>query len=594
MIVVSALNFLVLLLFRFSAADAIEFSNKETVAECWDILAAYSQANEWPNLSRNRAISIRTQRDISANVTVDYNVAPGVDLDSVLFEPYGYNADSLEYFRTLMNVGIQSFVINLYYDERDKNWLLCPKDKIIKQSASRNISECESSTFNLATLISTLNQFLTSTNNDLDINVMFLLLKLNSFSFNRNQTILSSFTDSNVTSLSSTFSMIEKVVWPANIAGSTLPTLNNLLFKLSQRVFPIVLENNLPPNSTYDLSGDQATLFSSTKNSLSDQSMPGFQALNMDIQKVDELRCQYGDVSSNASSLGFSYDTNATPFTLQSYWTSIQCGYSPILNHSFGNISDISIYLDASSWTWSPFQPTVTNFDELNIANLFANITDRDLLLAFPNASSDSVNASRSSNVIAPNKNDTETGSSGDVDDDDDDDDDDDEYINRCAVISKLGWIATTCDRKLYAVCVNTKNSSDYVLTTERKSYMKADIECKSIDEKYELALPRNVLEQQYIMSMIPPHENTLWINLNSLSSENCWVVGLNSNCPYQVVVSKHIFVQMITPSTVMAFLLFVLLFVLQFQRLPVHKNRKHWRKLLNEKLKNDYDGVPS
>ncbi|GAV27505.1 hypothetical protein PMKS-000973 [Pichia membranifaciens] len=592
MTLLSTLKVLVVLFFHFLVAEAIDFSDKATAVESWDILAAYSQASEWPNLSRNRAIGIRAQRDVSANVTIDHIVTPGVDLSRVVFEPYGYTADSLEYLRTLMNVGVQTFVLDLYYDEVDRNWLLCPKSRILKGMASNNISECNTSTFNLTSLISTIDQFLSVTNNDLDINVMFLLVRLNSLSFSTGLSLKANVTNSNVTSLSTAFSGIGRIVSPSGIDGNALPTMNNLLFKLSQRVFPVIIENNLPLNSTYDLSADKTTFFTLSGNSDSDPPVPDYPSLNLELQEVEDMKCQQITLPANSSSsLRFSYDTSSSPFTIQSYWESVQCGYSPIINHSLEDISNISTFLEVSSWAWAPFQPTVTNLDELNIQNLFSNLTNRDLLPAFTTSNYTLPALQKSLEIItADNNNSTIISGNNQLNDDNPDD----EYVNRCAAISKIGWIATTCDRKLFAVCRNIKNSSDYAITVEKKSYMKADIECKALDGDYQLAVPRNTLEQNYMMSLIPYHENTVWIDLNSLSSENCWVVGVNSNCPYQVVVSNHIFVRMITPSTVMAFLLFLLLFVLQFQRIPVHKNRKYWRKLLNEKLKNDYDGVPS
>ncbi|ODQ47201.1 hypothetical protein PICMEDRAFT_15186 [Pichia membranifaciens NRRL Y-2026] len=591
MIILSTLKVLFLLLFHSFLAEAIDFSDKETAAESWDILAAYSQASEWPNLSRDRAIGIRAQRDVSANVTIDYIVTPGVDLSRVVFEPYGYNAGSLQYLKTLMNVGVQTFVLDLYYDETNRNWLLCPKSRLLNDTASSDISECSISTFNLTSLITTMNQFLSVTNNDLDINVMFLLVRLNSLS-STGLSFKANVTDSNITSLSTAFSGINKIVSPSSIDGNALPTLNNLLFKLSQRVFPVIIENNLPTNSTYDLSVDKTTFFTFARSSAFEQPVPGYPTLNLELQNSGNMKCQQIDLPANSSSsLRFSYDTRSSPFTIQSYWESVQCGYSPIISHSLEDISNISTFLEVSSWAWAPFQPTVTNLDELNIPNLFSNLTNRDLPAAFTTSNYTSTALQKSPEIItADNNNNTIISGNNEISDDNPDD----EYVNRCAAISKIGWIATTCDRKLFAICVNIKNSSDYAITVEKKSYMKADIECKALDGDYQLALPRNTIEQNYMISLIPLHEDTIWIDLNSLSSENCWVVGVNSNCPYQLVVSNHIFVRMITPSTVMALLLFLLLFVLQFQRIPVHKNRKYWRKLLNEKLKNDYDGVPS
>lgn len=580
------LFFLLCLLFQVCSIQAIELTDKSEILGSWEELAAYSQKNEWPNLSRNRAIAIRTQRDVSENVTIEYSIAPGVDLSTVVFDPYGYNPGSLDTFRVLTNVGVQSFLLNLYYDETNKNWLMCSKEKIIEQVNTDNYTECNVSNFNITSFIATLNQFLVETNNDLNINLMFLLIKLNSFTVSPNELIPSNLTDSGIMSLSSIFSTIVKVVSPLDVDNNELPTLHNLLFKLSKRVFPVIIEDNLPSNTTYSLADDKYTFFTS-KDSKTSASV-SLNVLDMEIESEDDMECQTLETVYNSSSLHFAYDSEDVPFTIQSYWESIQCGYSPIINHAFSNISDFSTFLEVSLWSWSPYQPTVTATDELSISSLFSNLSNRGMPDYIINSE-----FSNTTNLphIMENTSSTNTGNANG---ENNDDNDYDEYDNRCAVLSRLGWIATSCERKLRAFCVSSTNSSDFAITSDKNTYAKANMDCKSLDEKYELAVPRNALQQEYMMSIIPAGENVLWINLNSLSSKNCWVVGIDTNCPYQAVVSHHIFIQMITPSSVMGILLVIIFLAMQFQQLPVYSNRKYWRKLLNEKLKNDYDGVPS
>lgn len=573
------INLSLLLLYHFFSANAIQLLERDVI-QSWETLTSYSQAKEWPNLSRTRAIGIRTQRDVAENSTLEYTIAPGLDLSTVVFDTYGYNSNSLTQFRTLMNVGVQTFAIHLYFDETNQNWLMCSENKILEQVDSNNYTECDVSTFNLTSVITTLNEFLAATNNDLDINLMFLLLDLNSINFNTSKTIPSNLTDSGIKSLGSVFNSIQKVVSPLTVDNNALPTLRNLLFKLSKRVFPVIIDNNLSSDTSYNLSDDKYTFFTSL-DSNTDASVT-FNVLDMEIKQEDEIECQTFQIAYDNSSLHFSYDNEDEPFTLESYWESVRCGYSPIINHSFNNLSDISEFLDVALWSWAPYQPTQTDINELSIPNVFSNLTDRGI----PYYISQLESMQNDTDVYEDNSSNNSS--------DNNNDDDTDEYSNRCAVLSKIGWIAVSCDKKFYAVCVNQKNSSDFVITNEKKTYGNSIYECNSMDGHYQLAIPRNTLQQYYMISKIPSGENVVWINLNSLSSKNCWVTGMGSTCPYQAVVSHHIFVQMITPSSVMGFLLFVLFLVMQFQQLPVHKNRKYWRKLLNEKLKNDYDGVPS
>lgn len=561
----------------------------------WEIAVENSQRNSWPYLSKNRAVAIRTQRDVSTNVTVADNVVSGVSLSTVLFEPFGYNSSSLQGFSQLMDAGVQSFILDLYYNENSQSWLLCPKSTVLGEQSSPAFSECQNSDFNLTSVVSSMNKFIDSTDNELSINVMFLLLRLHSFSIPPRTNVSDNSLNSNITSLSDSISRIRRIVSPFSFAEYNLPTLGTLLSKYTLRVFPIIVENNLPSNSSYNLLPDASTLYlsSSVKNINTYLQTTSFNILDLQLKYHRQINCTESLVED--SSIKFSYDTEESPFTLNSYWNSIKCGYSPIINHAFKNIIDISTFLDISTWSWAPFQPTATGIDVLSYPDLLTNLTNRglpnlkDLNVTFTTSSSDqdgynvTLSDNQNSSLVST------TNSDGD-----DDQDQDDEYLNRCAVLTRLGWIATSCDRKIGYVCQNLRNSSDFIVVDDKKTYMNAVRDCQSLDGKYDLAAVRNVYEQYKLLSMMTNSTLYFWININSLSTENCWVVGLETDCPYQAVISHRIFIQLITPSSIMALLLFLLLVALQGQRLPVHKNRKHWKKLLNEKLKNEYDGIAS
>jgi hypothetical protein len=588
---------MVLLLRSCLFVQAINLTDSNSTLEAALTLSEYSQRKAWPYLSQSRAIGIRTQRDISANISVGYNIAPGVDLTSVVFEPFGYNTTSLDIFTSLLQVGVQSYVLDLYYNENSKNWLLCSKDKILSQQLNilRNSStsnECLSGAFGIQQLIDQLNTFILATNNDLNVNFVFLLLKLNSFSLNTNVTVSSSLTTSNVQSLTSVFQGINSLVPPYSINTEDLPTIHTLLFKQRMRVFPIIIEDNLPTNSTYNLVNDNLILFGSSTLSdlLNSQIYDNFDILNLRYDSLEDLNCEMADVFPNSSYFSFSYDTFNNSYSLRTFVETIRCGYSPILNHRFNNIEDISKFLEVSLWSWSPFQPTVTGLDQTLYPNLLQNSNIDNILDYYDNMNFTIGNQ----DIYMKNNTNNESSHIPDPNDNDGGDNDNEGYLDRCAVVTRLGWISTACDKKLHPICQNNENTLSYYVLEDTINFVKANIACKNYNSKYTLASPRTVFEQNNLISFLNDSSHYYWINLNSLSTENCWVVGLNSNCPYQKVVSRHIFIQMITPASIMTFLLGVLLIYLQLRGLPVHKNRRYWKKLLNEKLKNDYNGIPS
>lgn len=544
-------------------------------------LTSYSQRASWPYLSPSRAIAIRTQRDIFANNSIAYNVLPGVDLSTVLFEPFGYNATSLATFQSLLQVGFQTFVIDLYYNELTKTWLLCPQDQILQQSST----QCSNSNFGFQQLLSILDSFILATNNDLNTNVMHLLLNLHSLDLptNTTSTINSNFTTSNTYSLSNVFDIVNNAVSPSYIDPLALPSLHTLLFRYKFRVFPIINEYHLSNSTSYNILNDSSTLFASTNsiNSISPINETNFKILNFNFDRLGNLN---PDLQLNSSVLSFSYDNATNPYTYASYAETIRSGYSPIINHPFKDIKELSFYLEISSWSWAAFQPTITNFDQISEPYLLQDLIVLDWWEGYNATNKSSSNDS----IYATNVTDYETYQENS------ENDDDDEYINRCAVITQYGWVATSCDRKAYPICYDITNSTNYYILNEKVNYQKAEMACKYFDSNYNLALPKNFYEQNSIISLFNSTTEGYWININSLSSENCWVEGSNTNCPYQKIVSRHIFIQMITPASTFTVVLLLLLILLQLHGLPVHKNRRYWKNLLNETLKNDYDGVPS
>lgn len=562
---------------------ALSILEESQIEEAWVVLNDESQIVTWPVLSAVRATAIRSQRDVAANTSVLNNIGAGVNMKTVLFDTFGYNKESLVLFNDLMNMGVQTFQLDLYYNQFTQSWLLCPETELRKAMSNSSNTECVTEHFSPYTLMETTNSFIKNTDNDLNVNTVFFLLKLHMIYVASNNTNDQKYLRSNVTSLE-LFSQTEKVVSPGLFSVFGVPTFHALFFKYFMRVFLIILENNLTTTvAAEQLQSFYPTFFvASTINT-------GV-AANIYLQDFYVLEMQYEPVVPNedytsaemsiTNALSFNYDSQDSPYSMESYWGSIRSGYNPIINHSFSNLSDISRYLELSSWAFSPLQPTTTQIDELDISGLF----NKDQLLngnLFDSPSEIFQYPQATSNISASDIAKVEDSESL-------------QFINRCAVITKFGWVATDCTRKLRFLCKNSRNSSDFIWGDDIRNYMTAASYCKHLEGNYELSLPTNVYENTQLVEMIPEDVNYIWINLNSLSTKNCWVVGLNTDCPYQKVVSRRIFAGMISPSAAVAFVLFVLLITMQFQRIDVHKNRKHWKKVMNESNKINFDGIPA
>lgn len=569
--------------FLLQGTLGILISNEEIAEESWKTLSEQAQIITWPILAPHRANAIRAQRDIAANSSVMDTVSTGISLQNVLFEPLGYNSSSLESLDILLNVGVQTFLLDLYYNEATHSWLLCSESKITESILEQSNSECITDDFNLYTLSDKFNSFIKRTNNDININTMFILLRLHSIHIVSNDTINEKYTRSNVTSLD-VLSQVDKLASPVQFLLFGIPTLHTMLFKYVMRVFVVILESDLTPDVTIrQLSSYKDYFFVSSTfdtDNLSETVLDDFYAVSTEFDSAYDSQLSSTVKSSRRDSISFKYDSPEFPFSYKYFWNSVRSGFNPIINHSFSDLREISPYLEFSSWAFSPLQPTLTKIDELDIPNLFApdGLLGGDLIttpayITQLQHTNSSINLTDLNNLHEGDQL---------------------EFDNRCAVMTRFGWMAVDCTRKVMFLCQNSHNRSDFIWADEPRNYMRAAAYCKLQVGSYELVLPSNVYENAKIIDMIPDNENYIWLNLNSLPTRDCWVEGLNKNCPYQNIISRRIFAGMISPSAAVAFVLFMLLILMQFQRLDVHRNRRHWKKLMNESSKSDFDGIPA
>ncbi|VEU23860.1 DEKNAAC105006 [Brettanomyces naardenensis] len=500
-----------------------------------------NQLESWPNLSANRAIALRTQRDVSGNATVASAVVMGVNLTSVVFEPFGYNDNSLADIRTLLNVGVEAMTIDAYYNEYTEDWTLCPYDILASNSSTGKCGDVAS--FNISSIVTTMNEFLSATDTVLSTNVLYILLNLNSIVYPNASSM------TGIHRLGKVFQGIENLVTPEVFNVESQPTLHELLFTKDLRVFTIVVEDNLLSNTTYDISLDLDTLFVSSEIA-SNINKTQVEASGQTLVPLPAVYQNFneGNISSlddsNSSSFRFLYETEDNEYIIDSFRNTLLSGYSPIISRSFPNLANISSFLENSFWSWAAGQPPVQS-------------------AASPSSSGNSTVANQAS-------------------------------VYRCAILTDHGWTTAACSSKFRCACLNPSDSDRFVITKDASDYMSAEETCYELGDEYVFALPHTAMEQRDMMDMLPEGLTGVWININSISSGNCWVEGLITACPYQKTISRRIFIRMITPGSVVAFLLLCLIAVFQFDRVPVQKNRKHWRKLMHDQLGDEFEGVPS
>lgn len=160
-------------------------------------------------------------------------------------------------------------------------------------------------------------------------------------------------------------------------------------------------------------------------------------------------------------------------------------------------------------------------------------------------------------------------------------------------------WEVENCYAKHKGLCKHQSERYVWVTSKNHDTSFKFDgLNSRKCPDNYHFSLPKTPLEQlavtQYLRN-ISSEDAYFWIDLNSIYVNDCWVIGgPDASCPYQRVVSKRNFVSMFTPITVCSLVILCIMLYLNLLRVPIHNNRKSWRRIVNEVSKSDVDGVPS
>lgn len=235
-------------------------------------------------------------------------------------------------------------------------------------------------------------------------------------------------------------------------------------------------------------------------------------------------------------------DSEQYPFDNNSIRVLTQCGIAPVLNRPLHNINELVVPIENAFWTWAPGQP-----------------------LAQGNQKSSAKQA----------------------------------VAQQCALLTHEGLKVGNCYAEYPVLCRTPKNSSfNWSLSQSPSNYFVAPASCTGDSE---FAVPQTALEvasaNLYIASLNRSsfdsgsslNEFQVWVDLNSIAVEGCWVSGGPfSQCPYYTVASNRNGVALLSVAAAVSFLLLVLMFLLSFRRVSM----RHF--LLRKKYISDYEGVPA
>lgn len=230
-----------------------------------------------------------------------------------------------------------------------------------------------------------------------------------------------------------------------------------------------------------------------------------------------------------------------TPLSAISNFTS--CGLTTIINETLANTTadknpiPYAAYVHSTLWSWAPGEPN---------------------------------------NVTSPNN---RTGS-------------------RCAVMTASSlpgrWRVADCLDRRRVACHNPYQPYNWTISSDITNYDGAPSVCRS---GYYFSVPHTALENAHLLAALQRSRDNageaIFVDLNSLSVPDCWVIGRNGSCPYLSTEDKDR-TRIVVVPTVAAVIIFVLAALTFFVKCAANRreNKRGRRRRMVDGW--EYEGVPS
>ncbi|KAF1835938.1 hypothetical protein BDW02DRAFT_522186 [Decorospora gaudefroyi] len=175
----------------------------------------------------------------------------------------------------------------------------------------------------------------------------------------------------------------------------------------------------------------------------------------------------------------------------------------------------------------------------------------------------------------------------------------DDSNDNRCVVMTKSPypgrWRVADCGEDHRVACRDLSQPYSWRISDDSTYYANAAGYCS---DPFTFSVPHTALENSHLFAAFQratpdDDDDVLYINLNSLSVPDCWVVGLNGTCPYlrSRETSRTTLVVVPTVAAVIIFLMAALTFFVKCAANRRENKRGRKRRLVGGW---EYEGVPS
>ncbi|KAH0612557.1 uncharacterized protein H6S33_008937 [Morchella sextelata] len=554
-------------------------------------MASWSPTISPDAVSENWSTVLLSLRDLRRDVPINYNQYPGIALTPACFADGSYTDDKAACVADLIAIGYRSFLLDLYLDGESGGWGICPASDVPAPAASSNAASSTTPTttpasttaaasllprqsaqsytctpsFNATTLLTIFDTWMTGTNTDLGARILLLTLSLhptrNTTSTTPPQPLTSTLKSANI------------------LADAYTPT---LLLSDRNNLNGSWYDDTTTTNNTYF-----TTRFAADNTVSTPDGWPSESYLEFKVGK--RVLVAFGELDNAVSAV---YDPAATgddavifpegyigepvPYNASSTPT---CFYNP---------SDTRIAAGNSSWAQALYRAPAAA-----AAAAAANITA--LINCGYSTLLDSVGAANTSleerfRSYEAQIRATAAWAWGD-----------DEPQNttgrkasfRCAAmrVADGRWFVADCNESRRAACRVGGRPYDWTLTPTPLPYALLP-PC--------FAAPRTPLENTHLHSLLRstlPSTASVWLDLNSLSTDSCWVSGgANAPCPYKLGDEGRREVIVSAVAAVIVLVVFGLMWFAKGASWRVERSRRKRRRAVKKRVREgvEYEGVPS
>lgn len=355
------------------------------------------------------------------------------------------------------------------------------------------------------------------------------------------------------------------------LSNRGFPLAHYILLEMKARVMVSISENDQPDGYGWG-SADQDVIF--TKQALLGSSDPENTNENIAYENLHECISLDPQFLQSINLTGAaSWRTYASsqqdPISNVSFQQFINCGLSPTINNTLTPGETLQGLMTESLWSWAQDEPSKCHNESVTRSQ------------------------DRSTGLVAWN----------------------------CAVLMPDGWHVANCYDSHYPLCRQGELAYNWAVGTQKVNYFDTAQDKNICPPGYTFSLPRTAL--QNIASKItvrgvsgktkvykggdatdPDNYDTIdygnsafpvWIDLNSISQEDCWVSGgPTSRCPYRTVQSHSVSVALLTVASAVCAGVAAAIILLQMDTQPIKKNSGRWRRLMSNFKKSEYESVPA